>query len=286
MCVTARCLREAGAVSADAPTALVTGASSGIGKGFAERFARNGHDVVLVARRVERLRALAESLERRFGVSAAVVPADLADPAAPGALAAHLREVGLEIGILVNCAGFGTAGRFVDEDADRILEEMTVDVVAPALLTRHLLPSLLAAGPAGALITVSSTAGHQPVPNLAVYAACKAFVTSLTSAIWEESRGSGLRVLALCPGPTATEFFEASGSEQFKVGRLGTVEEAVDAAFAALDTTSGPVVTVGLGNRIQAFAARCAPRRLVLTVGARSTTRAGSGPREKDGRPC
>jgi short-subunit dehydrogenase len=256
------------------PTVLVTGASSGIGKGFATRYARQGHDVVLVARRADRLDALAAELENAHSVTATVVSADLTDPTAAETIGEHLDREGIEVGILVNCAGFGTAGPFIEEDPARLADEIAVDVVAPTLLTRRFLPSLVAAGTRGALIMVSSTASHQPVPNIAVYAACKAYVTSLTAAIWKELSGTGVRVLALCPGPTDTEFFEAAGSDRFKVGRVGTIDEVLDAAFAALDRGGDPVVTVGRGNRLQAFAAKLAPRRLTLAVGATSTTRA------------
>lgn len=258
------------------PTALITGASSGIGEGFARRYAAAGHDVVLVARREDRLTELAADLTGKHGARATVVAADLAAPDAAATLAKRLESDGITVGILVNCAGFGTAGPFVDEDPERVAAEIAVDVTAPTLLTLQFLPSLLAAGADGALIMVSSTASHQPVPGIAVYGACKAYITSLTSAIWQETRDSGLRVLALCPGPTATEFFAAAGSEQFKVGRVGSVDEVLDAAFAALARPRGPVVTVGLGNRIQALGAKLAPRRLTLAVGARQTEKAAA----------
>lgn len=256
------------------PTALVTGASSGIGRGFAGRLAERGHDLVLVARRVDRLETLAEQLRTTHGVTVTVIGADLADPHAPAKLLDAVTAQGISIGVLVNAAGFGTAGPFVDEDPDRVAAEIAVDVTAPTLLARHFLPSLVTAGSRGALIMVSSTASHQPVANLAVYAAAKAFITSLTAAIWQEHHASGMRVIALCPGPTDTEFFEASGSEQFKVGRVGTVDEVLDAAFDALDRNGDPVVTVGWGNRIQALGAKLAPRRMTLSVGARQTARA------------
>lgn len=256
------------------PVAVVTGASSGFGRGYAERFAARGHDLVLVARRADRLEELAARLVDEFGRQVDVLPADLTDPAAASGITAELAKRSLTAEVLVNCAGFGTAGAFVGEDPERIAQEIAVDVTAPTVLTRLLLPDLLAAD-GGILLMVSSTAGHQPTPNLAVYGACKAFLTSLTASIWEENRGSRMRVLAVCPGPTATEFFEASGSEQFKVGRVGTVDEVLDATFAALDARRGPVVTVGWGNRIQSLGAKLAPRRLTLKVGRAATERAG-----------
>lgn len=256
------------------PVAIVTGASSGLGRGYAERLAARGHDLALVARRADRLEELADALRTAHGVQVDVIPADLADPTAPQRIADEVASRGLRVEVLVNCAGFGTAGAFAGEDAARIAQEIAVDVTAPTLLARIFLPDLLAAD-GGILLMVSSIAGHQPTPNLAVYGACKAFVTSLTASIWEENRGSRMRVLAVCPGPTATEFFEASGSNQFKVGRVGTVDEVLDATFAALDARRGPVVTVGWGNRIQSAAAKLAPRRLTLRVGRAATERAG-----------
>ncbi|MCC4908300.1 SDR family oxidoreductase [Microbacterium sp. cx-59] len=254
---------------------VVTGASSGLGRGFAERFAARRHDLVLVARRAERLEELAARLRAAHGVAVDVIPADLADAAAPARIAQDLADRGLRAAGLINCAGFGTAGAFTAEDPDRIAQEIAVDVTAPTLLTRLLLPDLLAA-PHGVLLMVSSTASHQPIPNLAVYAACKAFLTSLTAAIWQETRGSALRVLAVCPGPTATEFFAAAGSTQFAVGRIATTDEVVAATLRVLDRPGGPVVTLGWGNRIQSLGAKFAPRRMTLRVGQRATERAGS----------
>lgn len=254
---------------------VVTGASSGLGRGFAERFAARRHDLVLVARRAERLEDLAAKLRATHGIAVDVVPADLSDAAAPARVAQELADRGLRASGLVNCAGFGTAGLFAEEDPERIAQEIAVDVTAPTLLTRALLPDLLTA-PHGVLLMVSSTASHQPIPNLAVYAACKAFLTSLTAAIWQETRGSRLRVLAVCPGPTATEFFDAAGSTLFAVGRIAATDKVVDATLRALDRPGGPVVTLGWGNRIQSLGAKFAPRRMTLRVGQRATERAGS----------
>jgi short-subunit dehydrogenase len=255
------------------PVAVVTGASSGLGRGFAIRFADRGHDLVLVARRAGRLEALADELRARAGIEATVLPVDLAEPGAAHAVAEALRAAGLRADVLVNCAGFGTAGPFLEEVPQRVAEEIAVNVTAPTLLARLLLSDLLAA-PKGVLLMVSSNASHQPVPNLAVYAASKAYLTSLTAAIWQETRGTGLRVLALCPGPTATEFFDAAGSHHFKVGRVADVDAVLDAAFRALDRRDGPVRTVGVANQVRALAARLAPRRLTLAVGQRATRRA------------
>ncbi|MGN2638466.1 SDR family NAD(P)-dependent oxidoreductase [Nocardia takedensis] len=250
------------------PLAVVTGASSGLGRGLATRFAARGYDLVLIARRAARLQAIARELGAEYQVGVRVLVGDLADPCVPEALVADIEAASDRVDVLVNCAGFGTADEFVDEDPARIAEEIAVDITAPTLLARLLLPALLRA-PRGVLLNISSTASHQPLPTLAVYAAAKGYLTSLTAAIWQETRGSDLRVLALCPGPIATEFFEVAGTERFKVGRVATVEEVVDAAFRAIDRGDAPVVTVGLANRLMALAVRFVPRRLILAAGQR-----------------
>ncbi|HEY0214907.1 MAG TPA: SDR family NAD(P)-dependent oxidoreductase [Cellulomonas sp.] len=253
------------------PVALVTGASSGFGTEFAHRFAARGHDLVLVARRRDRLDALAATLAAEHGATATVLPADLADPAAPARLVTELATRGIRVDVLVNSAGFGTYGPFEAEDPARIADEVQVNVAAVTLLSRLLMPDLLAA-PSGVLLNVTSTAAYQPGPSFAVYAATKAYVRSLTEAIWQEHRGSRLRVLALAPGPTETEFFEAAGSDGFNVGQMLTVPQVVDVAFRALDRRDPPPsVVAGAQNRVTAVAAALAPRRLTLWVAGRLT---------------
>lgn len=251
------------------PVALVTGASSGFGTEFAHRFAARGYDLVLVARRRDRLESLAADLTARHGVTATVLPADLADPAAPAALVAALAAQGVRVHALVNSAGFGTYGPFLGEDPARIADEVQVNVAALTLLSRLLLPDLVAA-PRGILLNVASTAAYQPAPSIAVYSATKAYVRALTEGIWQEHRGTALRVLTLCPGPTETEFFQAAGSEGFKVGQMLTVPQVVDVAFRALDRRSAPPsVVAGWRNKATAVAVGLLPRRLVLGVAGR-----------------
>lgn len=251
------------------PLAVVTGASSGIGTEFARRFAARGYDLVLVARRRERLTELAAELEAEHGAASTVLPADLADPAAPAALAADLVSRGLLVDALVNSAGFGTYGPFEGEEPDRIAGQVQVNVVALTLLSRLLLPDLVASR-RGVLVNVTSTAAYQPGPSFAVYAATKAYVRSLTEAIWQEHRGSRLRVLALAPGPAETEFFAVAGSDRFRVGQVLSVPEIVDVAFRALDRRNPPPsVVAGLRNRVTAVLAGVVPRRVVLGVAGR-----------------
>jgi len=250
---------------------LITGASSGFGRTFAQRFAKQGADLVLVARRRDRLETLARDLHAAFGTTTTVIARDLSLPGAAQALVNDLGERGLVIDALINSAGFGTAGPFADEQVGRVTDEIQLNVVALTQLSLLLLPDLLRSA-AGLLLNVSSTAAYQPLPNIAVYAATKAYVTALTEAIWQESRGTSLQVLALAPGPTETEFFAAAGSDRFKVGQMLTVDQVVDAAFAALARRNPPPsVVVGGRNRATAFVARLAPARLALRVSARLT---------------
>jgi short-subunit dehydrogenase len=257
--------------STDRRRIVITGASSGIGAEFARRFASQGADLVLVARRRDRLDALAAELSAARGITATVLDRDLAEPGAAQSLADDIAHAGLRIDGLINSAGFGTAGPFVDEDIERVTDEVQVNVAALTGLTRLLMPALLAS-PAGLLINVSSTAAYQPLPNMAVYAATKAYVTALTEAIWQETRGTPLRVLALAPGPTETEFFDVAGSDVFKVSAVVSAHRVVDVAMAQLEARNpSPSHIVGAGNRATAIAAKFAPRRLALAIASRVT---------------
>ncbi len=251
------------------PVAVVTGASSGIGAEFARRFAVRGYDLVLVARRADRLAALADELAADHGTTATVLTADLADPAAPAEVVRELESRGLLVDALVNAAGFGTYGPLLTAEPDRVAAEIQVNVTALTLLSRLLLPDL-AASRRGILVNVASTAAYQPGPSFAVYAATKAYVRSFTEAVWAEHRGSRLRVLALAPGPADTEFFDVAGSDRFRVGQVLPVPRVVDVAFRALDRPSPPPSVVpGLRNAATAALAGALPRRLVLRVAAR-----------------
>lgn len=251
------------------PVAVVTGASSGIGTEFAHRLAGRGYDLVLVARRKDRLTELADRLAAEHGAAATVLPADLTDPGAPAALAAEIRARDIRVDALVNSAGFGTYGPFAGEDPARVAEEVQVNVAALTLLTRLLLPALVAS-PRGVLVNVASTAAYQPGPSFAVYAATKAYVRSLTEAIWQEYRGTPLRVLCLSPGPAETEFFDVAGSDRFRIGQVLTVPQIVDIAFRALDRrTPPPSVVAGWRNAVTAAVVGALPRRLVLRVAGR-----------------
>ncbi|GGQ59166.1 hypothetical protein GCM10010216_21450 [Streptomyces flaveolus] len=251
-------------------TVLVTGASSGLGAELARRLAARGANLVLVARRRERLDGLAAELARIHAVRAEAVTSDLAAPGASGRLVADLDAARITVDSLANCAGFGLGDDFVDEDPERISSLISVNVTALTELTRLLLPRLLASG-RGFLLNVASTAAYQPTPGMAVYGASKAYVLSLTEAIASETRGSGLRVLAISPGPTRTEFFDVAGGEGLAVGRFQTPSQVIDLVLDVLERRNGPASIVsGWANRLSARAAALAPRRLTLAVARRT----------------
>ncbi len=252
-------------------TALVTGASSGLGEHFVRQLAARGADLVLVARRVDRLEALADEL-RAGGRTVTVIGADLAQPGAGHSLADELEARKIVVGTLVNNAGFATRNHFENEDAARIAEEIDLNVGALVDLTKAFYDQLRATN-RGALITVASTAAYQPLPLMAVYGATKAFVLSFTEALWYENRGRGLKVLCLSPGATKTEFFDVAG-EGARVGEFQTPEEVVGLALETLDKrNSPPSVVSGTRNRFMAAATRLVPRRTLVMVAGRTTAR-------------
>ena len=238
--------------------ALVTGASAGIGAAFARAFARDGVGCVLVARRADRLERLAGELAQIYGVGTRVVAADLATPAGPQQVLDAVRD--LDIGILVNNAGFGLAGRFDLQQAERLTEMVQLNCTAPLVLTSRLLPAMRARG-RGAVIITSSVSAAQPVPYHAVYSSTKVFDRYLAEALWAELHGTGIDVLSLEPGPTDTEFQEVAG----ETPHPGEPPEAVVAA--ALEALGRqPSVVSGWFNWIQAQAGRLLPRSVVVLV--------------------
>jgi uncharacterized protein len=243
--------------------ALVTGASSGIGAAFARELARRGANLVLVARSQDKLTALADELSASFGVSADVAVADLAKPSAANDLAAELRGRNLPIDILINNAGFGLFAPLHQADADMLAEQIRLNVLALVDLTRLYLPAMRERD-RGSIINVASTAAFQPVPYMAVYGATKAFVLSFTEALWAETRGTGVRVTALCPGSTDTAFFDVAG-ENAQVGKRMAPQPVVEAALRALDRRRSTVVP-GVGNRLQTNGSRLLPRQLMARI--------------------
>lgn len=247
--------------------ALVTGASSGIGEAFAEALAARGCNLVLVARRLDRLDALADRLEADYGISCTRIAFDLSVEQ-PGS---QLRElVEGDIDLLVNNAGFATQGPFLDGDAADFARVLAVDIGAVVDLCHAFLPEM-ARRRRGAIINVSSTTAFQPVPTLAVYAASKAFVLSFSQSLWYEAKQHGVKVFSLAPGPTHTEFFDVVGESATVVGHLQTADQVAAAGLKALDRRwTPPSVVSGVSNSISAALATIVPRRLLLPALARS----------------
>ncbi|MEU6714849.1 SDR family oxidoreductase [Nonomuraea sp. NPDC046802] len=251
-------------------TALVTGASSGIGAEFARQLAARGHDLVLVARSAAALERLAADLRAAHGVRAEALVQDLSAPDAATRVAEEVAARGRTIDLLVNNAGFGTAGHFAQIPAEREHEELMVNVVALVGLTHAFVPGMLARG-SGAVVNVGSTAGFNVAPYFATYGSSKAFVLSFSLALWSELRGSGVKVLAVAPGPTQTRFFERVGTEKAAIGaKLGTPEPVVTSALRALDRDRGYVVP-GRGNFGMAHLMPRRPRKLLALIGRRVT---------------
>jgi short-subunit dehydrogenase len=263
-------------VSLPRPTAdsiaLVTGASGGIGEEIARELARRGHGVALVARRKQRLEALAEALNGEFGVRTETIAADLAKPASRSRIQGRLTELGLEVDILVNNAGFATGGPFYEADPARELEQVQVLVEAVVVLTSTFLPSMVKRR-TGAVLNVASTAGMQPLPYAAGYSAAKAYVLTFSEAIHQEVQGRGITVTALCPGPVETEFWDIAGwqagGESFERAVPGpALISPRDAARSGVDgLDSGKrVVVPGLPMRAAMLASRYIPHAVKLPM--------------------
>jgi short-subunit dehydrogenase len=246
------------------PVALVTGASAGLGVEFAKQLAGIGYDLVLVARRRERLDALAAELTAAHAaLGVRVLAKDLADPDAAGEIDAVLTHAGIRIDLLVNNAGFGWIGTLARQDPHNAMGQIAVNISALVALTHALLPGMIERK-RGGVINVASTASFQAVPNMAVYGATKAFVLSFTEAVHEEVRHTGVKVVALCPGATATEFFTVAG-EGTKLGPLRTSADVVKTALRALDANTAVAVD-GPANRIMASMSSLVPRALTRRI--------------------
>ncbi|NAZ77725.1 SDR family NAD(P)-dependent oxidoreductase [Kineococcus sp. T13] len=244
-------------------TALITGASGGIGAGIATALAARGADVVLVARRADELEALAAGIRARSGRRALVVPLDLSTPDA----GARVQEAlgGRSVDVLVNNAGFGLSGRLADTpDLSRLGAMVTLNCTTLTDLTARFLPAMLERG-SGAVVNIASMAAYLPAPGFAAYAASKAFVLSLTEALWAETRGTGVRVAALSPTVTETGFFDVAGQAAGAGLRRRSVEQVVATFFDTLDADR-PVVVDGRRNEVLAATSRLVPRTPFLRV--------------------
>lgn len=247
--------------------ALVTGASAGIGQAIAEELAKQGTNLVLTARREDRLLALASKLGAQHGVRVVTFAADLAQPAAPDAIFAFTKERDLAIALLVNNAGFGQYGQFDTVAPSRLLQMVQVNCAAVLHLTRLYLPEMVARR-SGDVLIVSSTAAFQAVPFISTYAATKAFDLYLAEGLAEEMKPHGIRVCALCPGTTTSEFHEVAGHPSQSKGREQSAETVARNGLKALASGKSYFVS-GLGNYLGAHGQRLVPRRFVTRIAAK-----------------
>ena len=248
-------------------TALITGASGGIGEAFARQLAALGKDLVLVARREEKLNALARELESLHAVQVRVIAVDLARPDSASDLYAETQRFGLDIDLLVNNAGFARAGDFGELPFDVQADMVRLNVNTLTELTRLYLPAMRQRR-RGGVINVASNAAFQPVPYIAVYGATKAYVLSLSEAIAEEVAADGVTVMALCPGATATDFHDTAGVWVQKQSSMPTPDEVVAAGLRAFERGRRSFLH-GATNQLTALASRFLPRRLVVHLTAR-----------------
>jgi uncharacterized protein len=250
------------------PHAVITGASSGFGALFARRLAARGQNLILTARRTDRLEALAAELMGAHKVDIVIVPADLGAPGGVATLMEAIAARGLAVETLINNAGFGQLGPFAAGATERQVQMIAVNIAALTELTHRLLPDMLAAGK-GAILNVASTAAFQPGPNMAVYYATKAYVLSFSEALHEEVKGRGVRVTALCPGPTETEFAgeaEMNDTLLFRLLRMKP-EPVVDAGLAGL-AAGRAIVIPGLMNKLMQQSTRITPRFMIRKIAA------------------
>jgi short-subunit dehydrogenase len=247
--------------------ALVTGASAGIGLALAEQLAAAGANLVLTARRADRLDSLAARLRSEYSIEARIIAADLADPSVPQQLLSETEESGVAIDILINNAGFGYNGEFVKGDAAWQRQMVDLNCAAVVHLTRLFLPRMIERR-RGYVMIVASTAAYQPVPYLATYAATKVFDRFLAEALAHEVSGYGVKVSALCPGPTESEFNEVAGLREMRGRKSQSAEEVARIGLEALVNGKHWVIPYAAG-KVMVFMQRFAPRQLVSGAAAK-----------------
>jgi short-subunit dehydrogenase len=243
-------------------TALITGASSGIGEAFARRLAADGYDLFLVARSEVKLKSLCSELEEKHSVNADFFAIDLTENGAEGSVFDETQKKSCEIGLLINNAGFGSMGDFAQLPIERELEMIDLNIRSLVGLTHRYLAGMRERK-SGTIINVSSAAGFQPIPFMATYAATKSFVTAFSEAIAEENRPFGIQVLALCPGSTKTNFFDASNIDRVSQAKgQQTAEQVVETAIAAMNGKRSKIVS-GWTNYLVATATNFVPNSLI-----------------------
>ncbi|MDP4240892.1 MAG: SDR family oxidoreductase [Bacteroidota bacterium] len=248
-------------------TALITGASGGLGKEFARIHASKGGNLVLVARSADKLEALKFELEKQYGVSAYVIGKDLSDQYAPKAVYDELKAKQIQVDYLINNAGFGDFGLFAETEWEKQLDMINVNVTCLTYMTRLFLPDMIK-NKAGKILNIASTAAFQPGPTMSVYFATKAYVLSFSEAIANELKGTGVTVTALCPGATETGFKAAAAldnSNLFKGNQIATSKEVAEFGYPKM-MEGKTVVIHGAMNNLMAQSVRFAPRNMVTAI--------------------
>lgn len=252
-------------------TALITGASSGIGEAFAHQLAARGMDLILVARSQDKLHALAEEISQQYERRSKVLVADLSDPDEAAGLLDRVKSAGMKVDLIVNNAGFGTHGRFTRQSSAQERREVLLNALAPLEIAHAFVPGMVERG-GGGIINIASSAGFQATPYMSTYGATKAFLLHLSEGLWAELSGDNIQVMAVCPGPVATNFFEASGSPTLKKALSTTpmisAERCVRESLKAFDKGQ-PVVVPGLSIKLLTGTGRFMPRAMLTRISAR-----------------
>lgn len=247
-------------------TAVITGASSGIGLDLAKLFAQDHSNLVLIARNEPALRELADHLTRAHEISVKVIPKDLAAPSAPEEIYAEMQKESIKVDVLVNNAGFGTHGFFAQTDLAKELEQMQVNMVALTHLTKLFLREMIKNG-TGKILNVASTAGFQPGPLMSVYYATKAYVISFSEALANELSGSGVTVTCLCPGPTRTDFQRRAYMQESRIGTQRLMDSETVARIGYAGMREGKTLIIpGWDNKLLAYGSRFGPRNWVTAI--------------------
>jgi uncharacterized protein len=246
--------------------AVITGASAGIGVALAKQLAAGGTHLVLTARRYDRLEKLSQELTSSHDIKTEIFAADLAHPGAPQMIFDFTKQKGLEVELLINNAGFGQYGVLSQVETQRLVDMVQVNCTAVVHLTRLFLPAMIARH-RGDILILASTASFQAVPYISTYAASKAFDLFFAEGLAEEMKPYGIRVCALCPGSTESEFHVLAGQEQFASKNMETAEKVARTGLAALASGKSYVIS-GLGNYLGAHSQRIVPRRTVTRIAA------------------
>lgn len=252
-------------------TALITGASSGIGEEFAQQLAAKQTNLILVARSQDKLEELASKLQHQYSINAEVIVQDLTIPAAGKTVFDLVQQKGLTVDLLINNAGFGDYGEFSDRDLTRQLSMIQLNITVLTELTGLFLPAMKQRGQGG-IMNISSIAGFQPLPYMSVYAATKAFVLSLSEALWAENKDTGVRILAVCPGPTESDFFKVAdfpdslAESQSKTMSMTPAKDVVTEALKALYKGQSSIVTGGFANQLIVNIPRFVPRDFLVSA--------------------